>query len=102
MTIRQLAETIEAVNFPVSETVVVICLFIAISATYNAYLLRGGKLAWSQLLIVLAMVSFIFSLLGKFLPKVTIFAGVRLTDILLIVGFGLLLVASLRLHSALK
>ncbi|MBI2012768.1 hypothetical protein HYS90_02450 [Candidatus Curtissbacteria bacterium] len=76
---------------------------ISLSATYNAILLRGGKLAWSQVLIVLAMVSFMLSLLlARFLASQIVFGIVSLSDVLFVLGFVLLLAASIKLHVSLK
>lgn len=81
----------------------VIALLISISATYNAYLLRGGKLAWSQILIVLGMISFMLSLVFEIvLPESKLVQNTTITDVLFVVGFVFLLLASLRLHSSLR
>ena len=86
-----------------STIVMVIALLIAVSATYNAYLLRGGKMAWSEILIVLGMVSLIFSLvLGRFLADWLIFQNLTLTDGLFVLGFLFLLAATFKLRSAIK
>ena len=80
-----------------------LALLIAVSATYNAYLLRGGKLAWSQVLIVLGMISLIFSLiLSLVLPDVGIVGELTLTSLLFILGFVFLLASSLKLRHAFK
>jgi len=80
-----------------------IALLTSISATFNAILLRGGKLAWSQILIVLAMIVFMLSaLVGRFLPNDPIVSNASIGEILFILGFGLLLIASLKLHTSLK
>lgn len=86
-----------------STVVAILSLLIAVSATYNAYLLRGGKLAWSQILIVLGMVSLIFSMvLSLVISDVEIVEGLSLPNLLFILGFVLLLAASLKLRHAFK
>lgn len=87
----------------VSTVVAFISLLIAVSATYNAYILRGGKLAWSQVLIVMGMMSLIFSLiLDQVLPDIKIAQGLTVTNLLFVLGFVLLLSASLKLRHAIK
>lgn len=81
---------------------VIMALLISVSATYNAYLLRGGKLALSEVLIALGMISFVISFvlrLGFF--DLTI-AAFPTADLFFILGFVLLLVASFRLRASLK
>jgi len=86
-----------------STVTAIIALLISISATYNAYLLRGGKLAWSQILIVLGMISFMLSLVFEiFLPDFRLVQNTAITDVLLVMGFIFLLVASLKLRSSLR
>jgi len=80
-----------------------ITLLISISATYNAYLLRGGKLAWSQVLIALGMISFMLSLVfEKFLPDFRLIQNTTITDVFFVLGFVFLLLALLKLRSALR
>ena len=80
-----------------------IALLIAMSALYNAYLLHGGKLAWSEMLIAIGMFFLAISLtLDLFLPNPEILPNVRLADISSIVGLVSLLVASLKLRSSIK
>lgn len=87
----------------VSTVVAFIALLIAVSATYNAYILRGGKLAWSQILIVLGMVSLIFSMvLSLVISDVGILGGLTFANLLFILGFVFLLIASLKLRHAFK
>lgn len=92
--------------FNVSTIAAVIALLFSISATFNAYVLRGGKLAWSQVLTALGAVALMFSLvlpqsfLIVYLTNVN-FLGAGPSDILYILGFLLLLVGSLRLRSSL-
>jgi len=91
------------VGLTVPTVVAFLALLIAISATYNAYILRGGKLAWSQVLIVLGMISLVFSqILGLIVEDVKIYGAVTLTNTLFILGFVLLLSASLKLRHAVK
>lgn len=88
---------------PYANVVAAILILICASATYNALLLRGGRLAASQILIVLAMVSLLLSLLSaRFLADEPILGQASLGDMLFILGFLLLLYASVKLHSALK
>ena len=80
-----------------------IALLISISATYNAYILRGGRLAWSEVLIALGMVAMMFSLVfTAYLPSTRFILGMRVSDSLFILGFLLLLAASMKLRSSLK
>lgn len=82
---------------------VIIALLISASATYNAYLLRGGKMALSEVFIALGMVSFIISFVVRLgYPDLTLVLGIFLSDIVFIVGFVLLLAASLKLRSSLR
>lgn len=75
----------------------VIALLVSVSATYNAYVLRGGKLAWSQVLTALATVALMLSLvLGQ------VAEWVKLSDPLAILGFLLLFAGSLKLRNSLK
>lgn len=86
-----------------STVVAFIALLIAISATYNAYLLRGGKLAVSQILIVLGMVSLIFSMiLSLVTDDVRIVGSFTFANLLFILGFVFLLAASLKLQHVLN
>ncbi|OGD92843.1 hypothetical protein A2697_05190 [Candidatus Curtissbacteria bacterium RIFCSPHIGHO2_01_FULL_41_44] len=85
-----------------STVVLVVVILVSISATYNAYLLRGGKLAWSEILIVLGMVSFVFSVvLSKVFPQQQLM-GVTLADLANVLGFVFLLFASLKMRFALR
>ena len=82
----------------------IIALGVSVSATYNAYVLRGGRLAWSQVLTALATVSLMISLvLGQIgeLAAVQI-VGVELGDVFAILGFLLLFAGSLKLRFSLK
>lgn len=77
-------------------------LLIAISAIYNAYLLRGGRLAWSQLFIVFGMLSLVFSQVWIFfLPNWQVVPSFTVTDILFLLGFIFLLFASVKLRLSL-
>lgn len=86
--------------------VVVLILFsllIAISAIYNAYLLRGGRLAWSQVFIVFGMLSLVFSQVWVFfLPNWQVVPSFTVTDILFLLGFVFLLFASIKLRLSLR
>lgn len=87
----------------VSTIAAVIALLISISATYNAYLLRGGKLALSEILIALGMIILMLALvIGLFLPNPRLFDRITITDTLFVLGFVLLLGASLKLRSSLE
>lgn len=92
-------------EFNFSLMAVIVALLVSISATYNAYILRGGKLAWSQVLMVLGTVSLMFSLVLSIVEvsfvNVSIFGG-SITDLLHILGFVLLFGSSLRLRYSLK
>ena len=86
----------------------IVALLVSLSATYNAYMLRGGRLAWSQVLTALATVSLMFSLV---LPQAEnsfpVLRSIRIlsatpSEILYILGFLLLLVGSLKLRYSLK
>lgn len=87
----------------VSTVVSLIALLIAVSATYNAYLLRGGKLAWSQVLIVLGMISLIFSMiLSLVMGGVVVVGDITFDNIFFILGFVFLLAASVKIRHAFK
>lgn len=82
---------------------VIVALLICASATYNAYLLRGGKMALSEVFIALGMVTFIISFVVRLgFPGLTILPGILASDLIFILGFLFLLVASLRLRASLK
>lgn len=82
---------------------VIIALLICASATYNAYLLRGGKLALSEVFIALGMVAFIVSFVIRLgYGDLTLFLDVMVADLIFILGFVLLLLASLKLRSSFK
>ena len=85
-----------------------IALLVSISATYNAYMLRGGRLAWSQVLTALGTICLMLSLVipqsAAVWPSVkenTMF-GASLPELFYIVGFLLLFSGSLKLRSSLK
>ena len=89
-------------DLSVDNIVVAIAFLTSISATFNAVLLRGGRLAWSQVFIVLAMISFMLSvILERYLTEPVV-QNFSLGGIFFVFGFGLLLLASLKLHSSLK
>lgn len=82
---------------------VIIALLICASATYNAYLLRGGKMALSEVFIALGMVSFVIAFVIRLgYPDSTLILDVLVSDLIFILGFVLLLAASLKLRSSLK
>lgn len=82
---------------------VIIALLISVSAIYNSYLLRGGKLAFSEVFIALGMVVFIISFVVRLsLPDLVLILGISASDALFVLGFVLLLVASLKLRSSIK
>lgn len=82
---------------------VIIALLISVSAVYNSYLLRGGKLALSEVFIALGMVVFIISFVVRLsLPDLVLILGISASDVLFVLGFVLLLVASFKLRSSLK
>ncbi len=90
-------------GFSVSTLVFIIALLISASATYNAYMLRGGKLAGSQVLMALGMISFMLSVaMTRFLPNLVIYKSISLSDSLFVLGFILLFIASLRLRASFK
>lgn len=90
-------------ELPVPVVVSLVALLVAISATYNAYLLKGGKLAISQIFVVLGMIVLIFSqLVDWFAPEFQLVSFVQFTDLLFIAGLAILLLSSLRLRSSLK
>ncbi len=95
-------------SFSPTMVAALVALLVSLSATYNAYMLRGGKLAWSQVLTTLATVcltlSIVFTQTGVVLPLV---GNVKIlsaspSDILYIIGFLLLFAASLKLRYSLK
>lgn len=91
----------------VSTLAAIIALLVSISATYNAYVLRGGKLAWSQVLTALGTVSLMFALVLPLseMPlfyKPLGFVNASIPDALYIMGFIFLFVGSLRLRYSLK
>ena len=86
----------------------IIALLVSLLATYNAYVLRGGRLAWSQVLTALATVSLMFSLvLPQAESSLPVLKGLRIfsatpAEVLYILGFLLLFVGSLKLRYSLK
>lgn len=91
-------------DFLTSSTIIfVIAVLVSLSAVYNAYILRGGKLAGSQILMALGMVSFMLSVvLSRFVPDMEIYKNISASDSLFILGFVLLFAASLRLRASFK
>ena len=87
----------------VTTVVVFIALLIALSATYNAYILRGGKLAWSQVFMVLGMLALVLSQIVVQLDLDSkILADISVSSTLTILGFLLLLLSSFKLRHAFK
>ena len=94
---------LKLVELTVTLVVIFLALLVSLSATYNAYLLRGGKLALSEVLIALGMVSLVVSLVAELsLPQAGFVLGMSAADPFLILGFVLLLVASLKLRSSIR
>ncbi len=92
-------------GFLLSSSVIifVIAILVSASAIYNAYILRGGKLAESQVFMGLGMVAFMLSVvLTRFVTNIEIYKNISLSDALFILGFILLFIASLRLRAAFK
>ncbi|MEX2027890.1 MAG: hypothetical protein WD988_00125 [Candidatus Curtissbacteria bacterium] len=86
-----------------STIIFIFTILVSASAVYNAYILRGGKLAGSQIFMALGMVSFMLSVvLTNFVGDVEIYDNVLVSDVLFIVGFALLFAASLRLRSSFR
>lgn len=84
-----------------SNIIFVIAVLISMSAVYNAYILRGGKIAGSQILMALGMVSFMLSVvLSRFVPDMEIYKNISVSDSLFILGFVFLFVASIRLRAS--
>lgn len=87
----------------ISTLIGLIALLIALSAIYNAYLLRGGKLAISEVLIAIAMVVLMLSqLLGPFIPDLSLVGDVTVGSLFFIGGFVILLAASFKLRASIK
>ncbi len=81
----------------------ILALLVCGSATYNAYILRGGKMAMSQVMMALGMVSLIFSLIiDRMGVNFNLVEILKTSDLFFMAGFLLLLLASIRLRSALK
>lgn len=90
-------------SFTITSIIVLLALLVCVSATYNAYLLRGGRMALSQVLMALGMVVLMFSLaLDNFGIDYSIVADLQASDLLFMGGFLLLLLGSLRVRSSLK
>lgn len=92
-------------DLSVSLVVAFIAFLVSISATYNAYLLRGGKFAASEIMIALGMVVLMFSLLMDklfVLPNPVVIGDFHVTDAVFTFGLVLFLIASFRLRSAFK
>ena len=81
----------------------VIAILVCALATYNAYRLRGGKMALSQVLIAFGMITLTFSLIVDRLgADFRLVETLRVSDMLFMAGFMLMLLASLRMMAALK
>lgn len=81
----------------------VIALLVVFSAAYNAYRLRGGKLAWSQVFIVIGMTLLIMSMvLDNFVDTAQISPKISVADGLFVLGLCSLLMASERLRMTIK
>ncbi|OGD86550.1 hypothetical protein A2870_02020 [Candidatus Curtissbacteria bacterium RIFCSPHIGHO2_01_FULL_41_11] len=91
-----------------STVAVIVALLVSLAATYNAYVLRGGKLAWSQVILAFGTITLMFSLILPHSNTVTTFlarTGIlgKLTfELLFILGLLLILVSSLKLRYSLK
>ena len=86
-----------------STIVAIMTLLIATSATYNAYLLRGGRLAVSELLIAISMVFLMFSeIIVQFLPNIKVIQDLSISDLIFLGGLVILLLASLKLRLSIK
>lgn len=80
-----------------------IAILVCALATYNAYRMRGGKMALSQILIALGMVSLTFSLIVNRLgADFQLVETIRASDMLFMAGFLFVLLASLRMMASLK
>mgnify|MGYP001602716928 CR=1 FL=1 len=91
-------------EFNLSTVAAIVALFVSVSATYNAYILRGGKLAWSQVLVAFGTVCLMFSVV---LDKSGYFKFVTMentllaksSDILAISGFIFLFLGRWKLRT---
>jgi len=95
-------------EFSVPTVAATIALLVSVSATYNAYMLRGGRLAWSQVLTALGTISLMLSLvipqstaIWPFVSQNNIL-GANFPEWFYIIGFLFLLSGSLKLRSSLK
>lgn len=95
-------------EFSIANVAATIALLVSVSSTYNAYMLRGGRLAWSQILTALGTICLMLSLV---IPQSTAvwpfivdnsLLGANLPEALYISGFLLLFGGSLKLRSSLK
>jgi hypothetical protein len=90
-------------GFTITSIIVILALLVCLTATYNAYLLRGGKMALSQVYVALGMVVLVFSLaLANMGLDYAIFSDLKASELLFMGGFLLLLLGSLRVRSSLK
>lgn len=95
-------------EFNVSTVAAIIALLVSLSATYNAYILRGGKLAWSQVLTAFGTVSLMFSIVisnSAFFKTYSVdnssFVS-RSPELLYIAGFIFLFLGTWKLRTSLK
>lgn len=80
-----------------------IAILVCALATYNAYRLRGGKMALSQVLIALGMITLTFSLIvARLGADFELVDTIKTSDLLFMVGFLFVLLASLRMMASLK
>lgn len=90
-------------DFTTTTIATVLALLVCASATYNAHILRGGKMALSQVLTALGMVSLVFSLLvARVGVNFDVSDTLTASDLFFMAGFLLLFLASIRLRSSLK
>lgn len=90
-------------GFTITSIIVILALLVCVSAVYNAYLLRGGKMALSQVYMALGMVVLVFSLVLNAMDlDYPVFSDLKASNLLFMGGFLLLLLGSLRVRSSLK
>ena len=87
----------------ISSVIIFLGLLIATYRTYTSYLLRGGKLAWSQVFTVMGILALVFSVVvDSVLPALKLSETVSNGEILYILGLVLILVSSVKLRHAFK
>ncbi|MBI3342152.1 hypothetical protein HY024_03435 [Candidatus Curtissbacteria bacterium] len=80
-----------------------VAILVCVLATYNAYRLRGGKMALGQILMALGMIALLFSLLVDRLgADFQLVETLKASDLFYVAGFLLMLLSSLRMMAALK